>query len=208
MKSRWTEVIGRIGSVLLAIGLGLVLISAIPPTPPESILGWAYVLIPETYDLSPSSQIISPKKGLHILGASNGSFQVYLVGVHRDQLLSWIRSWVRQQFPNGEEWVLYEISALDAFLRTHPDDILLSMAVSDQSSFDFFPQGLTNVTVVTSNPSSAWVDVSIELGSITTLAPKERVVIPGTATSVCGLVLVFAWAIQKRKASPSFHTRS
>lgn len=203
MKPRWVALLGRTGSVLLVVGLALALVSMIPSAPLGFTSSSWFTLQPRKYFVHFQTIVCSPQTGIRVSVTSNVSLQLYLLAMHHLQLNEWARSWVMENFPDlneSEIWQgIYNATVLEAFLQMHLEDVLLNETVNRDQPVDFFPSKVTNVTVVISNPSLMRVDVDVDVGGITTLAAKERVVLPAEVLIASGAILVLPWPVRKAR---------
>ena len=93
MNKRWITLLGRLGTVLIVIGLALALLSLVPP---QKVLGSDFMGSPiiqsETF-LTPfySSEVLTPQRSLQVTIEANNSVMAYLLKVGKDYLYSWIR---------------------------------------------------------------------------------------------------------------------
>lgn len=201
MRSRWITLLGRTGSILIALGLASVLVSAIPPRSLLEMGPWRFTSRPEKYDIIHAGAYL-PQKGCRILIATNDSLQIYFLAAHPLQLLESIKSWIKEHFPTlNETQVLmrWEASVLEAFLQTRPEDILLKETVKGERSIDFFPPKATNVTVLVSNPSLMPVDVNRKITVMSTVVPRGRIATTIEVLTALGVALALPWTVKKSK---------
>jgi len=204
MKPRWINLLGRIGSILLVIGLALALVSRIPLSVSRVTSTNRFILGPEKYSLyiSPNyTGVYSPQMGLRISVTTNNSLQLYLLSAHPLRFTGWAKTWIAENFPNLNEaqisMGLNNASVLEALVQAHSTDVLLNEEVKGNFSTTYFPQKITNATIVVSNPSLIPVDVNVEVKGLFTVVPRERVVTPAITLIVSGIVLVLPWTIGK-----------
>jgi hypothetical protein len=97
---RWITLSGRIGTVILAIGLAL-LVAWLIPSGVNYKSGWAGSIEPEQYEAG-ESQVWSPQNGLQISVEAAGDVRVYLLGVKSPQLDNW-RASLREAYADPED---------------------------------------------------------------------------------------------------------
>ncbi len=203
MKSRWITVLGRTGSVLLVVGLALALLSLIPTAPAGFNAMGGFDLMPRKYHVFPYTRVYSPQIGARITVTSNNSVQLYLLATHAVELNEWAETWIRENHPDLDEtqiWSeMYNVSVLHEFLQAHPEALLHNETVNGEYSLDYFPSKVTNATIVVSNPSLIWAKGKIYLKEISTLVPRERVVLPAEVLIASGVVLALPCTAQKSK---------
>lgn len=196
MKPTWAPLFERTGSVLLAVGLALGLISVVPPAPLEHIFSWSFAIDSGEFRVCSVSRVCSPKTGLRVSGISDGELRLYLIGSHRLEILGWIKSSTTTGIPGTDRWAdddprLMKLSFLEAFLTTHREQVLLNQTVGGLWDIDFFPRSVTNVTLVLSKPTGSSADhPQIDMKSIVALAPERRVVLTAALLVSWGVALV------------------
>jgi len=101
---RWITLLGRIGTVILMIGLALLVFSLIPSGAGFQS-AWSQPIEPEQYIIR-ELRVYSPQTGLQISVESTDNVHVYLLGVNSVELDNW-RTLVREAYPDLE--MRYEI---------------------------------------------------------------------------------------------------
>ncbi|MFQ6074387.1 MAG: hypothetical protein ACE5KC_04115 [Candidatus Bathyarchaeia archaeon] len=200
---RWVTLTGRIGTVLLMVGLALALVSLIPP----ATMGFPFTIKrppiePEKYWIA-HSRTYTPQTGLRISLSSNNSVDVYLLGVSELEFVNWSRAWVEEQFPDLEGpqrlMMMENITVLESVLQIHSEVILRNFTSTKNWSYEYFPPTVLNITAIVANPSSYRAEIEVETTSITALAPRERVLVPAQWLIPIGIVLAVPWLILSRK---------
>ena len=204
MTSRVFALLGRIGSILLATGLALALVCIITATSGPTIEPrWTSRPVTWTFMSHPQYLTCHPQKGVRISVISNSSLQIYVLGTHPLQLREWALSWVKEHFPSLNEsqvyWAMLNISVLNAYLQTHPENVMLSEGVKGEWSIEFFPPKVTNVTLVASNPSLNSISVNMKTTPITTLVPRQRAFTVTEVLFVSGIALALPRTVKKSK---------
>jgi len=195
---RWITLSGRMGAVILMVGLALALVSLIPP----ATIGFKYtsrgILMPEKYRIEHSGTY-TPQTGLRISVKSNDSVYVYLLSANRLQIENWTKTWVQETFPDLDEAQIMlgmrNITVLDEVLQIHSDIILRKSPSGRDLSFEFLPSSVLNITAIIVNPSSDTVEREFEITTITALASRERVIVPAQWMIPIGIVLALPWLI-------------
>ena len=206
---RWISLTGRLGTVLLMIGLALGLVSFIPAAPMGGFSsGGSGSAPPEKYEVLGTTRTLTPQTGLRISINTSREMHFYILNVFEGDLQEWAMSWIRERFPDLDEsavwWASRNVTVLDAFLESHSDTVLWdSNAITDLSK-EFFPTTVSNATVIMANPSLETVQFEYEIESITTLAPRERTLLPAQFLVLFGLVLAIPWIFFTRiRKAPS-----
>jgi hypothetical protein len=96
---RWIALLGRTGTVILAIGLAL-LIAWLIPSGAGSQFMWSQPIEPEQYMLRESG-VYSPQNGLQISVNATDNVRVYLLGVTLVELDNW-KTLLREAYPDSE----------------------------------------------------------------------------------------------------------
>lgn len=229
---RWITLLGRIGTVILAIGLAL-LIAWLIPSGSGSWSGWSQPIEPEQYIIRESG-VYSPQTGLQISVESTDNVHVYLLGVNSVELDNW-RTLVREAYPDFDEmfiefWVvpmiffheaypeealpnlddpqtwdmMWNVAVLDKGLQTHPEIILWDPPPSSSFSHELFPADTLDIMAVVANPSSNTVEVETRITDLTALAPKERVILPAILLISIGIALAIPWLISRKVKKSTF----
>lgn len=229
---RWVTFVGRIGTVILAIGLAL-LVAWLIPSVSSSWSGVSQSVEPEQYMISELG-VYSPQIAFKISVESSDNVRVYLVGVSPDELDNW-RQLLSETYPNFFETVsnfytvpliffheaypeetspylgdpqtesrIWDVAVLDKGLQTYPDIILWDPPPSSAYSSEFYPADVLHIWVIVANPSDGTVTVDTKVWDLTTLAPKERVIRPAILFISIGIVLAIPWLISRKVKKSTF----
>lgn len=203
MRLRWIILLGRVGSVLLVIGLSFMLISQIlmygqkggpsglQPPGRWFIFGWSSQMV-----------ICHPSKGVTVSMTTNNTLQLYFINMHPQQLSAWAYSWVREHYPslNGSQ-VLNRMNnkdVLEAFLMTHPE-ILLNEGVNSKWFIEYFPPKVVNITMVLCNSLSTSASFNMEFASISTFVPRQNAIPVAEVLIAVGVVFALPFSVMKIK---------
>ncbi len=192
--SRWIIALSRGGSVLIAIGFALLLVSLIPPAqlPPDL---WKTAIPPKW--VQPSSEHkLTPQQGLRATISANGSLDVYILEVSSHVLYQWVDD--AQEFLN--------VTDLEEFLEAHPGSIGWHGEVRNGTiTHEYVPTKVTNATLVVSNPSSVYVPVEVEVALTSLVAPGMKVRTLAQWAIPIGFVLTIPWLARwwKERTTPS-----
>jgi len=229
---RWITLLGRIGTVILMIGLALLVFSLIP-SGVGSQFGWGQPIEPEQYIIRELG-VYSPQTGLQISVESTDNVHVYLLGVSQVELDNW-KTLVREAYPDLNEifiefWVvpmiffheaypeetspnlddpqtwniMWDVAVLNKGLQTHPEIILWDPPPGSSFSHELFPADALDIMAVVANPSSNTVEVDMEMKEIAAVAPKERVIIAARLLIPIGIVLAIPWLILRKVKKSTF----
>lgn len=99
---RWVTLLGRIGTVILMIGLALLVFSLIPSGAGFQS-AWSHPIEPEQYILE-ELRVYSPQAGLQISVESTDNVHVYLLGVSPVELDNW-RTLLMETYPASDPYL-------------------------------------------------------------------------------------------------------
>jgi hypothetical protein len=99
---RWVTLLGRIGTVILMIGLALLVFSLIPSGAGFQS-AWSQPIAPEQYMLE-ELRVYSPQAGLQISVESTDNVHVYLLGVSPVELDNW-RTLLMETYPDSDPYL-------------------------------------------------------------------------------------------------------
>ncbi len=226
---RWITLLGRIGTVILMIGLALLVFSLIPsgagfqpqpqPIEPEQYMLW-------------SLGVYTPQTGLQISVNSSDNVHVYLLGVSPVELDNWTTQigeaypvfgyglpasfavpliFVREAHPGlndtqieGIMDVMWDVAVLDKGLQAHPDIILWDPPPSSTFSHELLPADTLDIMAVVANPSSNTVEVNMEIRDLAAVAAKERVILATRLLISIGIALAIPWLILRKVKKSTF----
>ena len=229
---RWVTLLGRIGTVILMIGLALLVFSLIP-SGAGSPFGWGQPIEPEQYMIRELS-VYSPQTGLQISVNSTDNVRVYLLGVSPVELDNW-RTLLMEAYPDLDEmfidfWVvpmiffheaypeetppnlddpqtwdmMWDVAVLDKGLQTYPEIILWDPPPSSAFSHELFPADALDIIAVFANPSSNTVVVDMEIRDLAAVAAKERVILAARLLIPIGIALAIPWLILRKVKKSTF----
>ncbi|MDH5771287.1 MAG: hypothetical protein OEZ25_08380 [Candidatus Bathyarchaeota archaeon] len=194
MNKRWITLLGRLGTVLIVIGLALALLSLVPP---QKVLGSDFMGSPiiqsETF-LTPfySSEVLTPQRSLQVTIEANNSVMAYLLKVGKDYLYSWIRDNLPDDSQN--ESYMFNVSMLEVFLNAHSNSVAWQGGTAyGQVEFEYVPTRIVNATLVLSNSGSEPVRVDYGGKKLNLIAPKERILTSAELTIPLGIVIAIPW---------------
>ena len=194
---RWIIFLGRGGTVLVALGLALFLVSLIPPVSFGTFGGSDYV---EARLFKPLSYFeytstLTPKQALKVELTFNGTLDVYLLEVSTQALYDWIH----EHHPEQQMmYPAYNVTMLEEFLMANPNSISWQGEMR-QGEIEYAPTKVTNATLVLSNPSPDLITVDYE-GTITiSFAPEAKVRTLALWTIPLGFVFALPWLIDTRR---------
>ena len=161
---RWVTLLGRIGTVILMIGLALLVFSLIP-SGTGSQSGWIPPIEPEQYIIRELG-VYSPQTGLQISVESTDNVHVYLLGVKSIELDNW-RTLLMEAYPDSDpylEMFIYSYTVPMIFFHeaypeeTHPnlDDPQTQSMLWDVAVLDKGLQTYPEIILWDPPPSSAF----------------------------------------------------
>ncbi|PVX25527.1 MAG: hypothetical protein CW691_04380 [Candidatus Bathyarchaeum sp.] len=183
---RSITMLGRLGTVLVAISLALILVSLIPQL---DLLNYQV-----TRELSPEqvfasgSQALSPQQGFGLKVTTEDTINIYLLEISNQDPLPE----VNLLFDNATE--------LQEFLDANPELIIWENNLeNEQFEESFTPTKVVDVTLVFYNPTSEVVTVDYELTLTSSVAPKEKVQNISLWTTLIGIILAIPWLVNRWK---------
>jgi len=222
---RWVTLLGRIGTVILMIGLALLVASRINPT--TGYTGHRAPISPEKYHVM-HSQVYTPQTGFQISVESTDNIRVYLLGISPVELDNW-RTLLRETYPDLDEifiefhavpmiffhevypeeilpnlddpqtWdMMWDVAVLDKGLQTYPEIVLWESPPSTTLSHEFISTDELYITVMVANPSFNTVEVETKISDLTALAGKERVTLAAKLLISIGIALAIPWLILRK----------
>jgi len=228
---RWVTLLGRIGTVILAIGLAL-LVAWLIPSGSSSWSGVSQPVEPEQYMISELG-VYSPQTAFRISVEASDNVRVYLLGLSLVEFDNW-RTQVVEAYPDSAtifhpytvpllffheaypeqpfpdlfgpqtQNMVWNVTVLDKGLETHPEIILWDPPPSSSFSHELFPADVLHIWVIVANPSDGTVAVDTKVWDLTTLAPKERVIRPAILFISIGIALAIPWLILRKVKKSTF----
>ena len=208
MNKRWITLLGRVGTVLMAAGLALVLLSLIPAQKVgRSDFTGTSILQPKAFSIeSPFflSSIFDPQRGVYVSAQANHSVTAYLLNVGNEYVYEWITNHFSKIQPSSST---FDVSILEEFLNSRPNSVAWQEnTVNGRVEFKYAPVKLMNVTLILSNPSTETVNVSYSGRLLSFLVPSERALNPAKFVVPIGFVLVLPWlTLWKRRRTKLCH---
>lgn len=169
----------RLGTVLMAIGLGLLIVSLIPPAQINSFTN-SQIIAPSTFQqlgagsANPFTNMtngnstfyfeffstLTPQEELKLPLKCNGTIDIYVLKVGSAAF-----------FANFES---NNADAVTAFLSENPEVVGWQGQISE-GTVDYIPTEIINATVIFSNPSSNTVSIEYKGSILSLLAPGDKV---------------------------------
>ena len=186
---RWTTVLGRVGTVLIAISLALLLVSLIPQINLVTSAG-VMPVSPEQVSTT-NSQVLNPQQEVQVAVTVEGTLTVYLLEIN-----------VEVQFVNGTFFDYnFNVADLQELLQEHPDRVIWEREVENGDyKRSYTPTRVMNATIVFYNPSdseTAYVEYDVALKS--SLAPRDKVRTIAYCAAPIGIVLAIPWFLNSWK---------
>jgi hypothetical protein len=185
---RWTTVLGRVGTVLIAISLALLLVSLIPQIDLISHRGGTSVSPEQVSTIG--SQVLNPQQEVQVTATVEGTFTVYLLDIY-----------VEFQFVNGTFDYRFNVTDLQELLQEHPDRVIWEREVENGDyEWSYIPTRVMNATIVLYNPSdseTAYVEYDVALKS--SLAPRDKVRTIAYCAAPIGIIFAISWFLNSWK---------
>ena len=182
---RWTTILGRAGTTLIAISLALLLVSLIPQitiATSQSTMSIATKQVRTT-----SSRVLRPQQGFRIKTSVEGNVNVYLLEVGAEE-------------PYISGMIFSDATELQEFLEANPDLIIWEYELDNEEAEQYFaPTRVMNATLVFYNPSLDEARVGNEVTLTSTVAPGEKVRAIAIVTTPIGVILALPWLVNNWK---------
>lgn len=209
MNKRWITLLGRVGTILMAAGLALVLLSLIPAQKVwRSDFTGTSILQPKTFSIESQfylSDIFDPQCGVYISAQANHSVTAYLLNVGNEYVYEWITTHFSEIQPSSST---FNVSILEEFLSKHPNSVAWQEnTVGGRVEFQYAPTKLMNVTLIFSNPRTESTNVSYNGRLLSFMIPSERALNSAKFVIPIGFVLALPWltSMWKRRRTKLRH---
>jgi hypothetical protein len=183
---RWPIILGRGGTVLLAVGLALLLVSFIPSAtvnfqePPQVISGASW----QTFYV----ETITPQQTLDVSIATNGTLSAYLLETWPSKAYEWIGE------HHPELTVFPNVTYFDQFLEANSASIAWQYKIVNQTvDHKYVPAAIVNVTLAVSNHGSDSLNVDYSYSLTKGVAPTAKVQFLSELTIPIGAALTIPW---------------
>ena len=199
---RWLIVLGRAGTVLVAVGLALLLVSLIPPAVRTSFSSGNFVN-PNTFGLlepgrgpfvnmnftffSHFFSTLTPQQELKVELVCNGTLDVYILKIDLKDFMD--------NFHDSDQ----SVTLLEEFLQANPNVIGWQGEILE-GVVDYIPTEVINATMILSNPSSTRIHFEFKGNILNLFAPTEKVRTLAIWMIPLGLVLALPWLLDLRKS--------
>ena len=181
--NRGLILVGRGGTVLVAVGLALLLVSLIPSSNQSLTEGRIIVTSNEAHIVQ--IQALTPQLGLQLSISAEGTLDIYLLEISYQELM----------FEIGNVPPL-NTSDFEEFLDANPNLILWNKQITDESyEREYFPPRILNTTLVLSTQSSDFVPVDYSVDLTTTIAPGNKLRNIAIWITPIGLILAIPWFV-------------
>jgi hypothetical protein len=178
---RWATVLGRVGTVLVAISLALLLVSIIPQIQMFHSEG-AGPLLPGGIRVVFNQPNLTPQEEVELAVTVEGKATVYLLEMN-----------LELQMANGTFDYAFDVTDL----QENPDLIIWEHEVENEEyTRSYTPTRLMNITsVVYNKPDSETAYFQYELTVTSALAPKEKVLTIAYFAAPIGIILAIPWLL-------------
>jgi len=201
LNRRWSTFMGRAGTILMAAGIALVVLSLIPARTEENTdFEGTSLLQPKTYSVESSfflSFMFDPQRGLYVNVQANRSVTVYLLNIGREYVYEWIADHFSEYQSSSST---AHTTVLESFLSNNPNSVAWQGNTPDgRLEFQYAPTKLMNVTLIFSNPSTEIAEVRYHGKLLNFIVPSERALTPAKFALPVGFVLAIPWLNSARK---------
>jgi hypothetical protein len=180
---RWPVILGRVGTVLIAIGLALFLVSLIPPAQSNFSNNDS---IPESWQPYYETTL-TPQQTMRVSVTTNGTLDVYMLETSTGAIDRWIEVGNLTQF--------------DQFLKTNSSLIAWQGEVhSGTIDHEYSPSTVVDITFIVSSHGSDYVSFDWSVSVITGKAPAAKVQTLSEFAIPVGIVFTIPWLNELLKA--------
>jgi len=181
---RWTTVLGRGGTMLIAISLALLLVSLIPQIQSSSAKGGGSISAGQ-FNIVFSPGSITPQQEVQVDITVEGALTVYLLEIN-----------VRPQFINGTFDYGFNLTDLQELLEEHPEQIIWEREVENgEYKRNYVPSRLMNATVVVYNMGSEAATLDYDIALKSSLAPGDKVRTIAYFAAPIGVIMAVPWLL-------------
>ena len=181
--NRVLTLVGRGGTVLVAIGLALLLVSLIPASNQSLTQGRMIVTSDDAHIVQ--IQALTPQLGLQLSISAEGTVDIHLLETSYQELVLEIGNVPPLNTSDFEE-----------YLDANPSLILWNKQITDESyEREYFPPRILNTTLVLSTQSSDFVPVDYSVDLTTTIAPGNKLRNIAIWITPIGLILAIPWLV-------------
>jgi hypothetical protein len=183
---RWTTVIGRCGTTLIAISLALLLVSFVPSIHTQTSSGSGGSL-PGGMDIVSSAYNFNPQQEIVGEFTVDGTITLYLLDMYPELTFSPTTGFT-QNFTSAD---------LEELMEEHPEKIIFEHEIeNDYYKWRYSPTRVMNITLVTYNqPDSENAHYTYDVAIQSGLAPKDKVRTIAYWVAPIGVVLAIPWLI-------------
>lgn len=193
---RWKILLGRSGTVLLAIGLALLLVSLIPAAQTGTSMGTQH-LGPKRWGSWYYETILTPQQSLRLNVTANGTLNVYLLEVRSFS----IYDWMLENYPDRDLFDFSNVTYLEEYLNANPATIGWQHQIQNGGvEYEYYPTKTTNATLVLSNPTSDFIQLEYRVTMTAQVAPRGKVQTLATWTIPIGFLLAIPWTVDILRA--------
>jgi hypothetical protein len=190
---RWPTVLGRGGTVLLAIGLALLLVSLIPSIQLSNYSGNTFISS-ETWE-APSIGVLTPQQTLQLTVAANNTLDVYLLETATSTIIEWIKS------NYSEPPDPFNVTYFDQFLQANPALIAWHRVIlSGTISTEYTPGSTVDITLAFSTHGSDSLNLNYSYSTTSGVAPTAKVRTLSEFAIPIGAVFTIPWLAELQRA--------
>ena len=199
---RWLLVFGRAGTVLVAVGLALLLVSLIPPTTTRRFSS-SNSVAPDTFqplglNSGPFADMnftfypsffstLTPQQELKVELDCNGTIEVYILTIDLKDLMD--------NFRDSE----HSVTLLEEFLDAN-HDVIGWQGEMIKGVVDYIPTEVISATMILSNPSSNRINIDFTGSILNLFAPAEKVRTLAIWAIPIGLAMALPWLLDLKKS--------
>jgi hypothetical protein len=183
---RWTVLLSRGGTTVIAIGLALLLVSLIPPTPMGSSMRLG-PLPSETWQTF-YEDALTPQQSLHVTITANGTLSIYILEVSSQVIYGWIN----EHYSGSADFT--NVTYFNQFLDSNgPSIASQGETLNGTFDYEYSPTGIVNVTLAVSNHGPDDVSINFTGSLFRSVAPASKAQTLSEFTIPIGAALTLPW---------------
>jgi hypothetical protein len=201
---RLTVLVGRVGTVLMAVGLALLLISLIP-TREETYEPYDHTLQTSQFSYSPFQLTLNPQRGIRVRVEADSELKVYILQTN----FEYMSNWLSNNAPAGNYSRMWETSMLEAFLGNHSNMISYQRNVTGEVEFEYIPTKVEQAMLIFANYGNTAVACEHQISVVNLVAPSRKMFMTAEIIIPVGLVLSAPWFIylwKEKQKQQKFHS--
>ncbi|MEM1566317.1 MAG: hypothetical protein QW510_04425 [Candidatus Bathyarchaeia archaeon] len=200
---RWTVLLGRCGTALIAVGLAMFLVSLIPQATISSFQG-IRSLQRENCIVVYYQDNLTPQNSLTVDITANNTVKAYLLETNFRMIYDWLNEHYPPA-PGTRPFLTFNKTCLTEFLTANPQITVIEKEGAEGTILEYTPTKMADVTLILCNPNPSTVEVNYKVSVLLGIAPGVKLQTLGQITVPIGLALTALWTAGSFKAKMEEH---